>query len=74
MSMARPNSVLQLIRRVLDDPRMTNTSDQELLQKYLASREQAAFSKHLMSVATGIVSYFASNASTIWRNCGRVRS
>jgi len=43
MSRSDLNPVLQLIRRVLDDPRVRDSSDQELLCKFVADRDERAF-------------------------------
>jgi hypothetical protein len=43
--MAKPtsNPILNRIRRVLDDPGVKNCADQELLRRFLAEQEVAAF-------------------------------
>lgn len=43
MAASGPNPILQLIRRALDDPRTRDTSDQSLLECFVADRDEAAF-------------------------------
>src|SRR5262245_49709989 len=43
MSASEPNPVAQLIRRILDDPRVRSISDLELLQRFLANGDEMSF-------------------------------
>src|SRR5262249_37526724 len=43
MAYTGSNPILQLIRRVVHDTRMRSCADQDLLQRFLAGRDEAAF-------------------------------